>query len=314
MQLCLDQSIKSYKMKRSIILLASQLLCQILLSQVSIDTYRLRWKPNKNEIIAYIMETVNLENPKLDLNSGFLSLLDSLSHGDTTSVKATFVKKMLENSIENMKNTEKIATIQQQQQKIYVRILVKDKEPLKKKVINDSLPDFSQFSKGIQFKAFLNENGGIYSFYLQTRQKNILGLYFQLPENKVKIGDSWPLDLQMLSMDYQFNCDSANNINKVTLQKTYQKDLDTIAVLKYEIVEYLSGSYSDLWSNQKKPIMMEMKYFGNPEFNITKGRWENFNMIMTIISKGYQESSTKQLYKLTETKLTNGDHKLLVDK
>jgi hypothetical protein len=301
-------------MRKVLFLFAFQLISQLLFSQAITKTYRLTWKPEKDEIIAYKMETINLEDPKLDINSGFLSLLDSLSKGDSTNVKREFLKKMIENSVESTKNTDKIATIEKKAQKIYVRILVKDKEPLKAKPLNDSVPDLGQLAKGIQFRGYLNENGSIYSFFLQSRQKNLLALYFQLPEYKVKVGDSWALDLQMISMDYQFLCDSADNKNSVTLLKTYQKGSDTIAVLKYQVEEYINGNYKDLWSGQKKPVKMEMKYYGSPEFNISKGRWEVFNMIMTVLSKGYQESSSKQLYKLTETKLTQSDLRILEEK
>ena len=277
-------------------------------SQVTDKVYLLRWKIGNEEIIPYSIEAISLEDSKIDVSEYFSSLLKSQGiKNDTSNIKGQ-LDELLNSFKEQQKNLKQIATIENKGNLLYARIFVKNDQ---KPVNNTNQPSFENMIQGIQFRGLLNKNGSIYSYFLQTAQKNLLALYFQLPDKPVKIGDAWPIDLQWLSANYTFHCDSANKINTVTFKDLYTKGSDTIAVLNYYYSETLSGATSMPFSNEIEPSFLHMDYSGLVEFNITKGRWENYILIITNISKGFQNSSSRQLYKLTETTLSKEDKKLL---
>lgn len=42
-------------------------------------------------------------------------------------------------------------------------------------------------------------------------------MLFELPTKAVQIGDSWSLDINLISNDHNFICDSSYKTNKVTM-------------------------------------------------------------------------------------------------
>jgi hypothetical protein len=277
-------------------------------SQVTDKSYQLKWKIGKEEIIPYSIESIPLEDSKIDLSQAFSSLMKSQSIKKDSSNINGEIDELVKNLKEEQKNLTQVGTIENKGNLLYARIFIKNNQ---KKEANSSKYSFENIMQGIQFRGLLNKNGSIYSYFLQTTQKNLLALYFQLPDKPVKIGDAWPIDLQWLSANYTFHCDSANKINAVTFKDLYTKGSDTIAVLNYYYSETLSGSTSMPLSDEVKPSYLHMDYSGIVEFNISMGRWENYNLIITSISKGFQNSSSRQLCKLTETTLSKEDKKLL---
>jgi hypothetical protein len=296
-------------MKSSILILFSLILVfGSGFSQVTDKAYQLKWKIGNDEIIPYSIEAIPLEDSKIDMSQAFSSLMKSQGVKNDTSKINGQIDEFVKSFKEEQKNLTQIATIENKGNLLYARIFVKNNQ---KKESNSSKPTFESMMQGIQFRGLLNKDGSIYSYFLQTTQKNLLALYFQLPDKPVKIGDTWPIDLQWLSANYTFHCDSANKINTITFKDSYIKGLDTIAVLNYYYSETLSGSTSMPLSNEVKPSYLHMDYSGLVEFNISQGRWENYNLIITNNSKGFQNSSSRLLYKLTETTLSKEDKKLL---
>ena len=54
-------------------------------------------------------------------------------------------------------------------------------------------------------------------------KKNLLALFFQLPSKPVKIGEKWSIDLNWISMDQNFKCDSMKKVNEVQLIDVFKR-------------------------------------------------------------------------------------------
>lgn len=276
-------------------------------SQSSEKTYQLKWKISKEEIIPYQIETINLEDVKFDPSQLFSAFDDSIDNKKNKK-ELKELNELLKNLNDSQKNIKQVATIENQGNLLYARIFIR-KEPSSKK--NSKPENFNDLMQGIQLRGLLNPNGSIYSYFLEIRQKNLLALYFQLPDKWIKVGDSWPLDIQWFTANYTFLCDSVNKTNSIKLESVYETASDTIAVLNYKYSEYLSGKTEIPFNNTKRSSLMTIDCSGLLEFNITKGRWEKYNLIVMSKSSGLQNSSSKQLIKFIPTTLSEEEKQML---
>src|SRR5207253_3068024 len=118
---------------------------------------------------------------------------------------------------------------------------------------------------------------------------NLISVLFELPTKPVAIGDSWPLDINLIANDQNFICDSSYKINKVTLQDIKQVNGETVAVLKYEIVEFVKGNFNTprfFGKEGPRETVMRISHQAVAEFSIDKGRWISHDGIMTLYSTG----------------------------
>lgn len=277
------------------------------LSQSSEKTYQLKWKISEEEVIPYQIETINLEDVKFD-PSQLLSVFDD-SIGDKKKKKELKeFNELIKSLNDSQKNIKQVATIENQGNHLYARIFIR-KDPNSN--TNSKPSNFNDLMQGIQLSGLLNQNGSIYSYFLEIRQKNLLALYFQLPDRQIKVGESWPLDIQWFTANYTFLCDSVNKTNNIKLESVFENASDTIAVLNYKYSEYLSGKTEIPFNNAKRPSLMTIDCTGLLEFNITKGRWEKYDLIITSKSSGLQNGSSKQLIKLTPTTLSDEEKQML---
>jgi len=69
----------------------------------------------------------------------------------------------------------------------------------------------------LQLSGKISNSGKIITFYMQPRQKNILALFFQLPEKPVKVGDTWPVKTNFISIGAGFICEEAEKSNRVAI-------------------------------------------------------------------------------------------------
>ena len=120
--------------------------------------------------------------------------------------------------------------------------------------------------------------GGIRSFYLPSRDKNILALFFELPQKNLQIGDTWDLDVQIITMNLS-QCDSSFKHHSVTLKDLKKQGQDSIAVLEYNFVEFARGEF--LGTEQ-----IDTRYTAIAEFSLNKGKWLKYDGIMTVKMKG----------------------------
>jgi hypothetical protein len=145
-------------------------------------------------------------------------------------------------------------------------------------------------SKGAVLRGAVNADGGIQSFYLKGDQRNLVSLLFELPGKPVNVGDSWSLDVHMISMDQNFVCDSSYRKNVVTLVDIKKVGGETVAVLRYDVAEYVSGNFTSPLAEDPIPTYMKMTHHALASFSVDRGRWISYEAIVAIDSKGFMNT------------------------
>lgn len=145
----------------------------------------------------------------------------------------------------------------------------------------------------VEFEGAIEVDGGIKSFYLDKYYKNSLALLFELPSKSVKIGDTWAIDVQFNTIIMDFTCDSVFKKNQVKLIDIKKQKHDTIAVLEYDIQEFITGRFYASPENN----IFQTNYKAIAEFSVSKGRWLSYNgkMFQKITSRfAYSEPEIKR--------------------
>jgi hypothetical protein len=147
----------------------------------------------------------------------------------------------------------------------------------------------------VQLRGEITDSGKISSFYLEPKQKNLLALFFELPQTPVKVGDIWSLDVNLLSMGAGFICKKANRVNHVRLVSLSDaKDGDIIASMDYVIAESVKGKFMVPFSDQAEPTSLSMTFVGRGDFLVKKGVWKKFTGRMQIEQTGMMSSDVQQ--------------------
>jgi hypothetical protein len=162
---------------------------------------------------------------------------------------------------------------------------------------NSLISDSSLAGERIVIRGAVHDNGPIESFFLRYDLRNVIALLFQLPDKTVKVGDSWPLDVHLLSFDENFKCDTSRKLNKVTLSKIEKQGTETIAVLEYDIDEYVSGLFKSFLKGYIKTVT-DIHYNAIAKFSIDKGRWISYEGTITTHSTGAMIANNIKKYSL----------------
>ena len=161
----------------------------------------------------------------------------------------------------------------------------------------DIIKQLQSMNQGVMLRGSVYDTGGIHSFWVKSNQKNLISLLFELPGRPVKIGDKWSLNIDLIANDQNFECDSSYKINEVTLADIKKINGETIAVVKYNIAEYVKGKFnaptfmSD--DSGQKETMMKFTHQGIAEFSIDKGRWVTYDGIMGLEATGIMTANKK---------------------
>lgn len=140
----------------------------------------------------------------------------------------------------------------------------------------------------IVLRGRIDTNGKLISNYYKNGQRNLIALLFCLPQHSVKKGDSWEIqNVNLIEMDQSFYCDSVSSYNKATLKDIKTENGKTLAVIEYDISQYISGKMSislseftkELKDTDKHYMAMNHKAIGI--FSITDGKWLSYEGIMT---------------------------------
>jgi hypothetical protein len=269
------------------------------------DTVFLKWKLAPKEVISYktVMEEIDTANSKnLSFNFGaFNKFFADTSNGIAGKLQSMFgdINKAFDkyDFITNLSETKKGI--------IDIEMSMKKKEDAK---INstDSAKNFAEMlrliSGDVVLRGAITETGAIQSFYTKNDQKNLIAMLFELPNKPIKVGDSWPLTINFMAMDQNFTCDTSFKKNVVTLIGLKKENGETLAIIKYDIMEFISGGFkTPIFSGTDKgPVktVMKMSFNGIAEFAIGKGRWASFNGIMALSSSGFMSSGTTKRFAL----------------
>lgn len=189
----------------------------------------------------------------------------------------------------------------------------KDKKKSKQKNIElDSIPLTSVYkslagmNKNIVLRGRISNTGEIISKYYKTSQTNLIALLFELPNKKVKIGEKWKLDVRFIEMDQNFFCDSTSTENSVYIEKIIKNGNEQIAVIKYDLSEYVIGDFTNqmggIFGNQKnKKTFMKMSHIATGNFSITQGKWITYEGITEIESNFLMSAGkTKTQFSISE--------------
>ncbi len=137
---------------------------------------------------------------------------------------------------------------------------------------------------------------------MNNEQRNLISLFFELPNKNIKVGDTWGLDVHLISLDQHFKCDTSFRKDQVKLIEIKNQKKDTIAVIKYDITEYVSG-FINMPSffgggNKSTKTISKITYDAIAEFSLGKGRWINYYGIMSISTTGLLNINTKKKFAL----------------
>lgn len=141
----------------------------------------------------------------------------------------------------------------------------------------------SKMNGGVMLRGAVYENGDIQSFYLKNDQKNLIALFFQLPGKSVKVGDSWSINTNLISMDQNFKCDSAYKKNNVSVTAIDNTGADKIVTVKYDIEEYVIGKFGFgglFGGGEDGKMFMKMIHKAIAKFSVTKGKWLSYDGVM----------------------------------
>lgn len=147
-------------------------------------------------------------------------------------------------------------------------------------------------SDKVVLRGNMYKTGGIASFWTKTQQKNLLALLFELPQEPVSVGDSWPIDISFLQMDENFVCDSSFSKNEVYLAEVIEEDNDRIAVINYDIEQFITGSMEVGFIDSEDPSEMKMTFKGQAKFSIDRGRIVFSSGILKVESEGFMNSTS----------------------
>ena len=251
------------------------------------DAITFKWKLKPNETIGYktAMEQVESSDFGIDYRA-----FKNMSKEES--------KKVFDGLKEEFQKTSFITTMQWNDRgNIETKMFTEDFNDKKNKPFDPKNFDPQQIAedteKGIMLRGEISESGQIESFYLNSGQKNLIAMYFELPNRPVKIGDTWNLNVSYLMFNQAFVCKSANRTNNVELIDVLKDQNDTIVVIKYYISESASGHIKNPIANKKMETSLQMTFNGIAEFSVNKGRWIKYNGILETTQNDPMLSSSK---------------------
>lgn len=269
---------------------------------------QLRWKLQPNEEVRYKTIMQELDTSKVagfSLNlGGIFDLLNKTKGKDSmekamAAANALFqsLNKAIEDQALISRLTEKRAGV------VDIEMTLENKSAPKRKGDSSAtamLEMMQKLSGGVMLRGAVYESGDIESFYVKNDQRNLIALFFQLPSHPVLVGDSWPIGVNFISMDQNFKCDTAYRKNQVTLVDLKTIGTDKVAVLKYDLAEFISGDFASPLTRGEKggKTMMNMRYQAVGEFSLNQGRWLSYNGIISLASSGVMTSSSTKKFAL----------------
>lgn len=274
------------------------------------ETVELKWKIGKNEKLNYYTVMSNIDESSFEMDFGglFKALSDSTDSGLNKS------KDLFKKINKTFENQDFITTLTNKNNGVIDIVMMTKPKEVGEKENNTTdennedeiLKMMQSMTQGVMLRGSVYETGGIHSFWVKSDQKNLIALFFELPTQPVKVGDKWSLDINLIANDQNFDCDSSFKINEVTLVDIKKIKGEKIAVLKYNIVEYVKGNFNtpSFFGSEggQKETMMKFSHQGIAEFSVDKGRWVNYDGIMSLEATGVMTANNKTKFTLIDEK------------
>ncbi len=267
---------------------------------------RLQWKVAHNEKLTYFTVMSDIDTASFEMDFGILGKAFSDSTKNGLEESKAFFKRL--NDVQ--KNQDYVTTLTNKGKGVIdIVMTTKPKIPDDEMVFDTTdqkqaevLKMLQEMSKGVMLRGSVYETGGIHSFWIKSAQKNLIAMFFELPGKPIRVGDTWPLEVNLIANDQNFDCDTSYKINEVMLTDLKIVDGDTIAVLKYTIIEFVNGSFSapSFYANEEggKATMMKFTLQGVAEFSINDGRWVSYDGIMSLVATGVMTANKKTKFSL----------------
>jgi hypothetical protein len=259
-------------MQKTFNLILFLFLYQISTGQNSIDL-TLKFKGQSPTVYKVTMSPENIDSVKISF-----PLFDNLSK-DSSGKKNSQTNDMFRSILEKQKATDKYFVI---------KIINDNKYFL---LLTDTFPARYLTPGSVNYSTFIDNKGNSLTFYLPNALKKMTHTFFRLPENKVKVGDSWKLDIDMTEIDNNATCDSSFKKDNVTVSDISIKNGDTLVTINYDFEEYFAGSFMT-------QIKSDLKFYGKAVFSVDRGEWVSYDCIKESNMTGIVNSKSKEIYKL----------------
>ncbi len=152
----------------------------------------------------------------------------------------------------------------------------------------------------VQLRGEMDEAGKVTSFYLEKRQSDLISMWFELPEDPVKVGDTWSVDVNFVTMGHGYIVNKADRTNQVTLTAlTKTEDGDLVATIEYVFSEYAEGTFQFPGSEEGISSVMSCGFYAQAKFLVNKGRWLEFKGQARVKMTGMMASDSHQHLNMT---------------
>lgn len=235
------------------------------------ETVDLKWKITDTLTYKTVMENVVLEKSK------------EQTENDSIAEKMSGMFKALQEQFSDLKYETKLFPDKNGNVDIAM-MLKKDKADTSETFISG----MAQMTGNVVLRGKVSADGELLSFYYKEAQKNLISILFELPTKPIKVGDEWDLKVSMVAMDQNFIADTLYKKNVVRLKDIKNISGNKIAVIEYDIEEYVSGDFGNammkMFSKDKtdKKTFMKMSHKATAEFNLEKGYWVLYEGIMNV--------------------------------
>jgi len=266
----------------------------------------MKWKLKPGEVLSYktTMEETDTANRKDISMNGFMKSMGN----DSAQIEA---KKFFEDFRKQAPHPNYVTHLTENKKKIIDIEMLASDTTTPKPITDTGAAAVSEramqmmmhkAANGTALRGAIYEDGTLESFYTQSSQKNLIAIMFVLPGHPVKTGDSWPLHVNFLAMNEGFKCDSSFKKDMVTVVKIENRNNEQVVTLKYDILEYISGTLNSPMDNSDQKLSMKIGFNGVASFSIEKGRWIAFDGVLFTDNSGAMESRNAQRLSLVEEK------------
>ncbi len=248
--------------------------------------------------------------PKLDLvwqvdqPIQYKTVMSEISSTEFDNVFEKFLGKksddmrgeLLENMNKVVKNTDFICTLKASE--FFEDVVEIEMNASKKEEEDDSFP-FNEMLQGCVLRGSVFTSGAYHSYWVKASQTNLLSMLFELPTEKVGVGDTWSLDnLHLIQNDQNFACENYESTNEVRVESIDQINGHTVVSISYNIYEFAEGDFNNPmgFGSSKKGTKTSIRFdfVGDAEFDVDAGRWLSYNAVLANKITGISEMDSKQ--------------------
>lgn len=289
--ICHDHFFKKIQMTRILTILILLFLFDNVKAQFVSDTYKLRWKCHPDSAIVY-----EYEEHVIDHNYRNSEEMVSILRDNRRLLKwFDDYQQTISDFQIRLRNDFSVYDVITPTQDLFhfrrFRVKNDSADVGKPKLTKKQLKSQIQIEEGWLFGAYLDNTGSNRPSYLIEEHKNIIHLLTQLPDEPIAVGDTWDLDIRFLRATYKFKPDSVYRKNQAKLDRVREDGKEVIAVVIYDLNEYQEGRMENPNDGKEQRVITSFQYTGTAEFNITKGRWESYD----VVSITTQKSNTEQI-------------------